>query len=122
MEQEIDIKYFTTLLKERKREIEKNLAKLSGELKVLQELEIRDEGDFASVSSESYTDNILASHQMEELKEIEHALHKISTATDEFGICEMCQDEIKKDRLLAKPFAIYCKSCRDLAEKEGKSK
>lgn len=122
MAEEIDIDHFKTLLEERKRDIEKNLSKLSIELKELQELEINDEGDFASISSDSYTDNMLASHHIEELKEIEHALHKISTSRDIFGICEMCQEDIKKDRLIAKPFAIYCKSCRDLVEKEGKKK
>ena len=114
---EIDLSHFRTLLEERRVEILKNLKMLDNDLKDLNQLEVIDDGDFASISSDSYKDNILASHQLEDLKEIDYSLKKIENEKDIFGICEMCQEEIMKERLEAKPFAIYCKICRDLAEK-----
>ena len=114
---EVDINHFKSLLEKRKNEIESNLKMLDNDLKELNKLEVTDDGDFASISSDTYKDNILASHQIAELKEIEHSIEKINNQEDIFGICEMCQDEITKERLEAKPFAIYCKICRDLVEK-----
>jgi DnaK suppressor protein len=122
MEKEIDLDYFRSLLESRKDEIERNLSAISSDIEELQGLEVNDEGDFASISSSRYTDTMLATHQLNELKEIEHALQKVAKSSDLFGICEMCQDDIAKERLVAKPFAIYCKSCRELVEQRGKDK
>jgi len=113
----VDIAHFRFMLEQRKTEIQNNIDMLNNDLKDLNQLEVTDDGDFASVSSDSYKDNILANHQIEELKEIEYSLKKIDEHQDIFGICEMCQEEIMRERLEAKPFAIYCKICRDLAEK-----
>lgn len=114
----IDIEHFNTLLVERKNEIQKNLIMLENDLNNLSELEVSDNADSASISSDSYKDNILASHQIQELKEIDNALKKIAEKKDIFGICEMCEEEILEERLEAKPFAVYCKICRDFSDKK----
>jgi RNA polymerase-binding transcription factor DksA len=48
-------------------------------------------------------------------REIEVALAKI--ANNEYGICEMCEDDIGFQRLKVKPHALYCIDCREIAEK-----
>jgi DnaK suppressor protein len=109
-------------LENRRTEIQGNLKSLNSGLQELHQLELNDEGDFASANSESYTDNLLASYQLQELEEIEYSLKKINEGSDMFGVCEMCDDEITKERLEAKPFAIYCKICREFVEKHKPKK
>jgi DnaK suppressor protein len=50
-----------------------------------------------------------------ELMEIEIALAKIKSG--EYGICEMCEEEIGFQRLKVKAHAKYCIDCRGIAEK-----
>ncbi|HIC10851.1 MAG TPA: RNA polymerase-binding protein DksA [Campylobacterales bacterium] len=114
----LDIDHFLKLLEDAKREVETNLNHLRDELMGLERSEIRDEGDIASMSSERHRYALLIDHCKEELKEIEHALDKIENNREEFGVCEMCQDEIPIERLLVKPFALYCISCREMIEEE----
>ena len=42
---------------------------------------------------------------------------KIKAGT--YGICEMCEEPIGKERLLVKNFARYCISCREINEREN---
>ena len=51
----------------------------------------------------------------EELAEIEAALGKIKAK--QYGICEMCEDDIGFQRLKVKPHAKYCIVCRPIVEK-----
>jgi DnaK suppressor protein len=116
MEESLDLKFYKSLLIERKNNIQSNLSNLSKNINELQNLEVKDEGDLASVSSDSYTDNTIYSYQEEELEEIDIALSKLLEKPESYGICEMCGDDIGKARLEAKPFARYCRSCRDIVE------
>lgn len=50
------------------------------------------------------------------VKKLNKALDKIST--DEYGSCEDCDCDIKFERLLARPTAELCISCKDEAERE----
>jgi len=52
-----------------------------------------------------------------ELIEIEVALGKIKDK--QFGICEMCEEEISMQRLKVKPHAKYCIDCREIVEKQN---
>ena len=52
---------------------------------------------------------------MQELQEIETALAKIKVK--QYGICEMCEDDIGFQRLKVKPHAKYCIVCRPIVEK-----
>ena len=56
--------------------------------------------------------------QSQELQEIEVTLGKISNG--DYGICEMCEDDIGFQRLKVKPHAIYCIDCREIVEKSNK--
>ncbi len=99
----------------RKAKIEKNLDGTSLELSGMRELELNDEGDYASVSTDSIIDNAILDQQKKELNEIEIALDKIDKGT--YGICEMCEEPIGKARLAVKNFARYCITCREITEK-----
>lgn len=49
-------------------------------------------------------------------KKLDKALAKFTT--DEYGLCEDCDEQIKYERLVARPTAELCISCKDDAEKE----
>jgi DnaK suppressor protein len=50
------------------------------------------------------------------VKKLEKALAKISD--EEYGTCEECDMDIKFERLLARPTAELCITCKDDAERE----
>ncbi|HHO42330.1 MAG TPA: RNA polymerase-binding protein DksA [Epsilonproteobacteria bacterium] len=112
-----EILYFEEKLKLRHAKIEKNLNETSQELNIMKDLELNDEGDYASISTDSIIDSAILEQQRQELNEIEHTLDKIKKGT--YGICEMCEEPIGKDRLEVKNFARYCITCREIIEKRN---
>ena len=113
---ENDIQYFQQMLEERKAQILKNISGSSKELVELHKsYEVMDEGDFASVSTDNLINEEILMAQRRELQEIEEALTKIKNGT--YGICEMCEEPIGMQRLKVKPYAKYCITCRQIAEK-----
>jgi len=110
-----ELNYFKEILKGRKEQIEVNLNDVHVELNELSGLDAKDEGDHASVNNNSMIESAIYDQQMQELKEIDKALLKI--ANGEYGICEMCEDDIGFQRLKVKPHAIYCIDCREIVEK-----
>jgi len=114
---ENELKHFETILKDRKTQILKNITSVKNEIEQLHGLELNDEGDHASVSNENLVDNAIGSQQQLELMEIETALAKINNG--QYGICEMCEEEIGFQRLKVKPHAKYCIDCREIAEKNN---
>ena len=115
----MDIAYFKGLLLERKDQILQNLMQTKQELENLQENEINDEGDYASLCTNNLIDEAIQQQQRQELQEIDYALKKIENG--EYGICEMCGEPIKPLRLKIKPFARYCIVCREIVEQEPKN-
>jgi len=115
--QESELNYFKEILESRKQQIETNLNGVNVELNELSDLDLKDEGDHASVNNNSMVESVIYEQQAEELKEIEKALLKIANGT--YGICEMCEDEIGFQRLKVKPHAIYCIDCRAIVEKSN---
>ncbi|MBU0925688.1 RNA polymerase-binding protein DksA [bacterium] len=79
--------------------------------------EINDDLDYAELVSDSFTEGMIANHQLEEFKQIEDSLVKISKGT--YGICDMCGVVIPLGRLKAKPFAKFCTECRTVYEHES---
>jgi DnaK suppressor protein len=79
--------------------------------------EINDDLDYAELVSDSFTEGMIANHQLEEFKQIEDSLLKISKGT--YGICDMCGVVIPLGRLKAKPFAKFCTECRTVYEHES---
>ena len=97
------------------KQIKKNIEDVNCELNQLNSLELNDEGDHASINNNSMVESAIVSQQKQELQEIEVTLGKIEVG--EYGVCEMCEDEIGFHRLKVKPHAIYCIDCREIVEK-----
>ena len=112
-----ELNYFKEILESRKKQIETNLSSVNIELNELSNLDLKDEGDHASVNNNSMVESAIYEQQTQELKEIEKTLLKI--ANDTYGICEMCEDDIGFQRLKVKPHAIYCIDCREIVEKSN---
>ena len=74
-----------------------------------------DEGDYALLTNDSSIEQAIIEQLVKELEEIEIALKKIKKGN--YGICEMCEDEIGIERLKIKPHAKYCITCREIIEK-----
>jgi len=113
-----EIEEFKQDLLNRKKQILKNIEEATNKIRLMQNQEPKDEGDFAALSSAADIDNRIIERQERELKEIELALDKIKEGT--YGICEMCEEPISRERLKVKSFARYCISCREIKEKENK--
>ena len=113
--QESESSYFKEILESRKEQVNKNVNGVNSELAELSAMELNDEGDHASVNNNSMVESAIVQQQLQELKEIDVTLDKISTGA--YGICEMCEDDIGFQRLKVKPHAIYCIDCREIVEK-----
>jgi len=112
-----EIEYFQDTLLSRKAQIEKNILGVEKEMNELRELELNDEGDYASVSNDNMVENAIGQQQEIELLEIDIALAKIKDGT--YGICEMCEECVGVHRMKVKPHAKYCIDCREIAEKSA---
>jgi DnaK suppressor protein len=104
------------ILIERKENILSNINNSRANIDQLKEQEINDELDYAELVSDSFTEGMIANHQVEEFKQIEDSLKKIDAGT--YGICDMCGVVIPLGRLKAKPFAKFCTECRTVFENE----
>ena len=104
------------ILLERKENILSNINNSRANIDQLKEQDIKDDLDYAELVSDSFTEGMIANHQLEEFKQIEEALVKISQGT--YGICDMCGIVIPLGRLKAKPFAKFCTECRTVYEHE----
>jgi len=101
----------------RKEQILKNLEESHKKITMMQNQEPKDEGDFAALATATDIDSRIIEQQRQELNEIEIALGKIKAGT--YGICEMCEEPIGKERLLVKNFARFCIGCREINEREN---
>ena len=104
------------ILLERRDSILSNINNSRLNIDQLKDQDIKDELDYAELVSDSFTEGMIANHQLEEFKQIEEALTKISKGT--YGICDMCSIVIPLGRLKAKPFAKFCTECRTVYEHE----
>jgi len=111
-----ELEFFVDMLESRKAQIQKNIEGVEKDLKELNALELNDEGDHASVSNDNLREVAIGQQQELELIEIEVALGKIKDK--QYGICEMCEEEISIQRLKVKPHAKYCIDCRQIVEKQ----
>jgi len=112
-------KLYEDILLSRKEEIVKILENLQNEFSSVNSCDIKEEGDFASCSTNSENNYIIYQRQKQELLEIEEALKAIKEGN--YGICQMCEEPINPERLAIKPFAKYCIDCREIIEQESKS-
>lgn len=114
---ESELHFFEDILLSRREQIRKNITGVEDEMTQLQGLELNDEGDYASVSSNNMVETAIGSQQQMELYEIESSLAKIKSGN--YGICDMCEEPIGVQRLKVKPHAKYCIDCREIAEKNN---
>jgi DnaK suppressor protein len=112
------IKELREILEKRKIQIISNIEDSKNNIAMLKEQDCKDELDFAESSSDSFTSEVIAIQQDNELNEINSALKTIENGT--YGICEMCDELISLGRLKAKPFAKYCTTCREIYEDKNK--
>lgn len=86
-------------------------------INVLNTISSSEEADIGSVKSISEIDENTLNKNNENLKEIKNAITKIET--NKYGKCEMCTKEINIKRLMAKPYARFCITCREIYEKQN---
>ncbi|MCT7909318.1 RNA polymerase-binding protein DksA [Arcobacter lacus] len=105
------------ILLERKENILSHVNSSRENIDQLKEQDINDDLDYAELVSDSFIEGMITNHQLDELKQIEDALKKITLGT--YGICDMCGINIPLGRLKAKPFAKFCTECRTVYEQEN---
>ena len=105
---------------ERQKTILKNIEGSRENIDQLKAQDIKDDLDYAEVISDSFTEGMIANHQVSELRQIEEAIKKIDDGS--YGNCGMCGVIIPIGRLKAKPFAKYCTECRTVYENEQAKK
>ena len=116
MQNKSQIDELKVILLERRDNILSNINSSRLNIDQLKEQDIKDDLDYAELVSDSFTEGMIANHQLDEFKQIEEALVKISKGT--YGICDMCGVVIPLGRLKAKPFAKFCTECRTVYEHE----
>ncbi|RLA81779.1 MAG: RNA polymerase-binding protein DksA [Epsilonproteobacteria bacterium] len=102
------------ILIQREESITSNIEDSKNNILKLKDMDCKDELDFAEASSDSFTSEIIAVKQAEELLEIQTAIKSVESG--EYGVCQMCDEDIAVGRLRAKPFAKYCTPCREIYE------
>lgn len=110
---------FRKTLLQKKETIVRKLSELTNESK---EMETNVAQDVIDKAETSYTKEFLLSlsdADREQLLFIDEALKRLKR--DEFGVCQLCQQEIGRKRLEAVPWTPYCIDCQEKAEEESKS-
>lgn len=115
MQSPIDIAEFEAILLARKQDLLEILALRNANIKDLHANSLTDDSDVISAQIQGELDSLIIEKYTLELAEIEASLQKIIDNT--YGICEMCDDTISKERLTIKPHARFCITCRELYEK-----
>lgn len=115
-----DIENFRQKLESLRTQAIKKIRATSENIHLLNALNQSEEAELGSVMSIAKIDENRAYANSSELDEIERALDKIKQGI--YGICEMCGDEIHKERLEAKPFARFCIKCREIFETNNQNK
>ena len=77
--------------------------------------DIGDFYDHASTDRDRELTLMLADREREKLTLVDDALKRIEIGT--YGVCESCEEEIDKERLVAMPFTKLCLSCQEDLER-----
>ncbi|NOY87757.1 MAG: TraR/DksA family transcriptional regulator [Deltaproteobacteria bacterium] len=108
---------YMALLLERRMELNELLAKRSKDALDASREEEKDTLERARASYANDFNISLREKIIRDIREIDQALEKITAG--EFGICELCGEEIQKKRLEVRPNARYCIRCKEDIEKRG---
>lgn len=76
-----------------------------------------DDEERAAQEFEAGLDIALLEMRARQVQEIETALHLLESGT--YGRCIDCKEPILPSRLLARPFAVRCRSCQETLEKDN---
>ena len=60
----------------------------------------------------------LLTEEADVVQMIDEAIQRLKD--NEFGVCLDCGEKISHERLIAKPYALYCVTCKSRMEKEGR--
>ena len=113
-----DFEEFKQLLEDRKVCIIKQLEENVKDINNFKNSAPSDQIDFSNINTNSHIEETINKNLKSELKDIELSLTKIKEKN--YGICELCDSDIDKERLKIKPHAKYCISCREIIEKGEK--
>lgn len=109
-----EIKRFKRIFEEQKNEILYNDRVIREDFSVNSDDKL-DEIDQANTDVEQSMRMRLRNRETLYLKKVEEALRRIEDGL--FGLCESCQEPIEKKRLLARPTATLCVSCKEDQER-----
>ncbi len=107
---------FRKKLLDKKETILRKLNELTTESK---EMEANVAQDVVDKAETSYTKEFLLSlsdADREQLLLIDEAIRRLDR--DEFGVCQLCRQEIGRKRIEAIPWTPYCINCQEKAEEE----
>lgn len=102
----MDIQHFRTLLLDKKRELEQQMAQVEKESLQAYTTDVQDGVDLANSSEDRSTSWDLATKGFAQYTEVRAALDRIEQGT--FGKCLECGRDIEPARLEAVPWAAYC--------------
>ena len=102
------------LLLEEKAALLENIREKTGNQNKLQN-DIGDAIDSSVEEQDRELDLLLQDRDQARLKGIENALQRI--ASDDFGYCDECGENISKKRLLAVPLTSMCINCQSIEER-----
>ena len=105
---------FRKMLLQKKEKIVRKLSELTNESK---EMETNVAQDVVDKAETSYTKEFLLSlsdADREQLLLIDEALKRLRR--EEFGICQLCHQQIGRKRLEAIPWTPFCINCQEKAE------
>ena len=110
-------KEFRKMMMERKEMIIRKLSEFINESK---EVETNVAQDVVDKAESSYTKEFLLSlsdTERDQLMLIDEALRRVDKG--DFGLCQLCSQEISRKRLNALPWTPYCINCQEKAERES---
>jgi DnaK suppressor protein len=104
-----------TMLEERRSELEAQMLQKIRSFRDKESLDVtRPAVDLSDDPAHEDLDFALVQIQGETMERIRAALARL--ASDEYGICDECEEEIPEKRLRAMPFATRCRECQERAE------
>jgi DnaK suppressor protein len=105
---------FKKLLVSEKETVLRHIHDLKGSSEQQLEIGPGDEVDIASTEITQASIQKLGIREQKHLSKIDYALDKIEKG--EYGVCEMCGEDISAARLEARPIALYCIDCKTQQE------
>lgn len=114
-----DLKLFRDLLDEKRRQVIDRARKTLTEDMTLQVDDLADEMDLASSESLQSFEFRLRGREKSLLGKLDLAIRKIEDGT--YGACEICDEQIGRKRLEARPETSLCIRCKEDQEREERT-